>query len=141
MISISNNFPIFLLFLRQRPKIMNKRILSIEDDPDILAILEIIFQDSNFEFISSSNGMTADEIALVHPDLVLLDVRIFGFEKTGAQICGELKQNMQTCNLPVILLSAEKNLAQLAESCGADHYINKPFDIDHIIDVVNRFTS
>ncbi len=120
---------------------MNKRILTIEDDPDILAILEIVFQEEGFEFISNSKGMTADEITLVHPDLVLLDVRIFGFEKTGAQICKELKQNAETQNLPIILLSAEQNLAQLAEACGADHYINKPFDIDNVIKVVNQFAS
>ncbi len=117
----------------------NRRILTIEDDPDILAILEIVFQDEGFEFISNSKGMDVDEIALVHADLLLLDVRIFGFEKTGAEICRELKQNAETSNLPIILISAEQNLAHLAEACGADHYISKPFDIDHIVKIVNQF--
>lgn len=117
----------------------NRRILTIEDDPDILAILEIVFQDEGFEFISNSKGMNIDEIALVHADLVLLDVRIFGFDKTGSEICRELKQNAETSNLPVILISAEQNLSELAETCGADHYISKPFDIDHVVKIVNQF--
>ncbi len=117
----------------------NRRILTIEDDPDILAILRIIFQEEGFEFISNSKGMNVDEIAQVHADLVLLDVRIVGFEKTGAQLCRELKENAETSNLPVILLSAERDLAQQAEACGADHYINKPFDIDHVVEIVNQF--
>ncbi|SOD13796.1 response regulator transcription factor [Pedobacter xixiisoli] len=108
---------------------MAKRILIIEDDPDILDILDIIFQDEGYDIISRRNGMSANEIGLLHPDLVLLDVRISGFEKTGSQICKELKALTDTNNLPVLLLSAEKNLNLIANGCGADGYISKPFDI------------
>lgn len=120
---------------------MKKRILTIEDDPDILEILNIIFQEEDYEIISNSNGMSVDEIMLVHPDLVLLDVRIVGFNKTGVQLCEELKAFTATSHLPVILLSAEQNLPQMAASCGADAYVVKPFDIDGLISVVNKFTS
>ncbi|TCC92396.1 response regulator [Pedobacter frigiditerrae] len=108
---------------------MTKRILIIEDDPDILEILNIIFQDEGYDIVSKRNGMSADEIGLLHPDIVLLDVRISGCEKTGAQICAELKAFTVTSHLPVLLLSAEKNLAMIASSCGANGYLTKPFDI------------
>ena len=120
---------------------MKKRILTIEDDPDTLEILNIIFQDEDYEIISNSKGMSVDEIVLVHPDLVLLDVRIVGFSKTGAQLCEELKAATATSHLPVVLLSAESNLEQTAVSCGADAYVPKPFDIDHLINIINKFTS
>ncbi|WAC40919.1 response regulator [Pedobacter sp. SL55] len=120
---------------------MKKRILTIEDDPDILEILNIIFEEEDYEIISNNKGMSVDEVALAHPDLVLLDVRIVGFNKTGAQLCEELKASATTSHLPVILLSAERNLAQMATACGADAYISKPFDINGLINVVNKFTS
>ncbi|RZK34135.1 MAG: DNA-binding response regulator, partial [Hymenobacter sp.] len=44
---------------------MAKRILIIEDDPDILEILDIIFIDEGFDIISKRNGMSADEIGIV----------------------------------------------------------------------------
>jgi len=110
---------------------MAKRILIIEDDPDILEILDIVFQDEGYDIISSRNGMSADEIEIVHPDLVLLDVRISGFEKTGAQICEELKA--LTNSLPVLLLSAESNLNHIATQCGADGHMTKPFEIAGLV--------
>ena len=112
---------------------MAKRILIIEDDPDILEILQIIFQDEGFEIISKQNGMSAGEIGLLHTDLVLLDVRINGFEKTGAQICAELKKLTETSRLPVILLSAESGLDKIAKTCGADAFISKPFEINGLV--------
>jgi two-component system response regulator VicR len=115
---------------------MAKRILIIEDDPDILAILDIVFQDEGYEIISNQKGMSADEIGLQHPDLILLDVRIRGFEKTGAQICEELKALTITNDLPVLLLSAESNLHQIASKCGADGHMTKPFDIDGLVSKV-----
>jgi len=115
---------------------MAKLILIIEDDPDILEILGIIFQEEGFDIVSKRNGMSADEIGLLHPDLVLLDVRINGFEKTGAQICAELKKYAQTKSLPVMLISAETNLADIAYSCGANAHVTKPFEINSLVEKV-----
>jgi len=117
---------------------MAKRILIIEDDRDILEILDIIFQDEGYEIISNRNGLSANEIGLLHPDLVLLDVRITGFDKTGAQICEELKSFTLTNELPVLLVSAESNLNNIATSCGADDHITKPFDIFSLVAKVKR---
>ena len=117
---------------------MAKRILIIEDDPDILDILGIIFQDEGFDIVSKRNGMSADQIGLLHPDLVLLDVRINGFEKTGAEICAELKKCIETQNLPVMLISAETNLASIADSCGANAHVTKPFEIDGLVEKVKE---
>lgn len=120
---------------------MAKRILIIEDDPDILEILDIIFANEGYDIISRRNGMSADEIGLLHPDLVLLDVRISGFEKTGAQICADLKALALTSNLPVLLLSAETNLSLIAHNCGADGHVSKPFEITNLVDKVKELIS
>jgi two-component system response regulator VicR len=110
------------------PGIMNKRILIIDDDNDMLEMLEIIFQNSDYDLVLSNKGMKYDQIRLLHPDLVLLDVRIDGYEMTGDKICSDIKTHDK--ELPIFLISGEKNLAQIAGQCAADDYLNKPFDIN-----------
>lgn len=117
---------------------MPKRILVIDDDEDILTILNIIFEDEGYEVILSNTGTSAEEVLLIHPDLVVLDVRIRGFHKTGDQICNELKTMDGTRNLPVILLSAEVDVPVLARESGADGYFRKPFNIDDLVSHVNQ---
>lgn len=120
---------------------MKKRVLVIEDDADILEILEIIFQDEGFEVIPNRIGMSSSQIHSIQPDLILLDVRIAGYEKTGEDICRELKKSPATAHLPIILLSAEVGLAGLARRCGADAFISKPFEIYQLIDKVQGFMA
>lgn len=116
-----------------------KRILVIDDDEDILAILNIVFQEEGYEIVLSNTGEAAFELQLIHPDLILLDVRISGFFKSGADICRELKSNEKTRNIPVLLLSAEDDLADIASGCGADYFISKPFDVFDILMRVKEF--
>lgn len=120
---------------------MAKRILVIDDDEDILSILDIIFGDEGYEPILYSTGMSAESIKLMHPDLILLDVRIVGFDKTGAEICKEIKSELEMSGIPVLLVSAEENVEALATGCGANGYVNKPFDIYGLLSKVKEFIT
>lgn len=118
---------------------MQKKILFIEDDPDIYEILNIVFDEEGYEVIGFRSAISPDEIALIHPDLVLLDVRIIGSEKTGAEICEALKSRAGTQSLPVLLLSAERDLENIAKRSGADGVIHKPFGLSELISGVRKF--
>ncbi len=118
---------------------MAKRILVIDDDEDILSILDILFGDEGYETILYQTGTTTDHIKILHPDLILLDVRIAGFEKTGDQICAEIKSELELTDVPVLLVSAEVDVDQRAQACGANGYVNKPFDIDNLLAKVKEF--
>lgn len=120
---------------------MAKTILIIDDDQDILEILNIVFQDSGYEVILSKVSLEADSINVLHPDIVLLDVRIVGSSKTGTDICKDLKADERTKHLPVILLSAEHDLHTMASACEADSYIAKPFVIDNLLMQVGKQLS
>lgn len=111
---------------------MTKRILVIEDDPDILYIIDDVLTDEGFFVLKSQKGMSALQIQLLRPDLILLDIRIFGYEKTGADICREIRMNTGTKNIPVILLSAERELEKIASDCYATGHISKPFDLTQL---------
>ncbi|NOW94295.1 response regulator transcription factor [Mucilaginibacter sp. SG564] len=113
--------------------VMSKRILVIDDDEDILEILHIVFQEEGYEVVLSNTGDAAEHIQIIHPDLILLDVRIEGSKKRGDEICAELKEQYKEEKMPIILVSAESDLELLANECGADHYISKPFDIYQLL--------
>lgn len=120
---------------------MGKRILVIDDDEDILSIIDIIFGEEGYEPILFQTGTTAEQIKLLHPDLILLDVRIVGFHKTGDQICSEIKAQLDMADIPVLLVSAEENVALLAQGCGANGFVNKPFDIYHLLTKVKELIT
>lgn len=120
---------------------MSKRILVIDDDKDILSVLEIIFRHKGYETILHNTGTTLDNIKMLQPDLILLDVRITGFNKTGDQICQEIKSLAEISKVPVLLISAEENVAKLAEECGANGFVNKPFDIHYLLTKVQEFVN
>ncbi|RZM22393.1 MAG: response regulator [Pedobacter sp.] len=120
---------------------MNKRILIIDDDEDILDILNAIFRDEGFDVVISNTGEAASHIHVIHPDIILLDVRIEGSPKRGDEICAEIKAQYPGDKYPVVLVSAETNLEVLANECGADFYIKKPFDIyDMLLQVKRRLS-
>jgi len=119
--------------------VMAKRILIIDDDDDILDMFRIIFQDSGFDVIFSNKGMEYHEIQVMHPDLVLLDVKIKGYERTGDEICRQVKHN--NGSLPIILISAEEHLPELALECRADAYFSKPFRIGELKEKISLLTS
>jgi CheY-like chemotaxis protein len=108
---------------------MNKCVLIVEDDPDILDILQFTLERPDLEIIAYNHLPTLQEVLVLLPKLIIMDVRIFGSEKTGDQLCMELKAYPETQHIPVILLSAEHRLAEISLQCKADGYIAKPFDI------------
>lgn len=120
---------------------MGKKILVIDDDEDILSILDIILWEEGYEPILYNTGTTAEDVNRLHPDLILLDIRIAGFSKTGVEICTEFKSKPDTVGIPVLLISAEDNIDLLANGCGANGYINKPFDIYQLINKVKEFIT
>ncbi|KAA5536188.1 response regulator [Taibaiella lutea] len=115
---------------------MAKKILIIDDDKDILEMLNIVFQDSEFDVVLSNTGMTADEIKVIHPDIVLLDVKLRNYKLNGDEICMEIKSREDMNYIPVLLVSSENNLRILAEDCNADGYIAKPFDVKNLMSAV-----
>jgi DNA-binding response OmpR family regulator len=78
---------------------------------------------------------------VIQPDMVLLDVRIIGSPKSGADICREIKSRQGTSQLPVMLISGECDLRTIARECGADAYLAKPFDIYNLLAQVKEYLS
>lgn len=112
---------------------MAKRIMVIDDNEDILELVRIIFQDDGYDVFISNTSETAAYIHVLRPDLIILDVRLETPEISGADICKEFKTLYPNIKTPVILLSAEQDLREVAQHCGADGYLSKPFDVDKLL--------
>ena len=112
---------------------MSKKILIIEDDADILEILSHILQSEGYNVVLSTDGEACSHLTDIMPDLILMDVRLKPPGQNGDAICLQLKSDAETRCVPVMLLSAENDLRELSKACGANGFLNKPFDIVTLI--------
>jgi DNA-binding response OmpR family regulator len=115
---------------------LRKKILYIDNDPDILALITFILGEENIEIIASTTRNITADILKVRPDLILLDEWLD--PKKGSIICVEIKEEKTSSHIPVVLISAVNGLEQIAHDCHADAFINKPFDIDHLLTVLKK---
>jgi DNA-binding response OmpR family regulator len=113
-------------------------VLVIDDDPVILELLRVNFEIEGFEVICASDGEEGLKRAQTeHPDAVISDIMMP--RRDGLQLLADLKADPSTENLPVILLSAKAQKAEVQQGLdmGADDYITKPFDPLELIDRLN----
>jgi DNA-binding response OmpR family regulator len=106
-----------------------KRILVIEDDPDIALSLRLkLERDGGFQVNTAEDGATGLRLAVdAPPDLVLLDVNLPGMD--GFEVCRHLRNDPATAATPVIMLTARIDESDRVAGLdlGADDYITKPF--------------
>jgi CheY-like chemotaxis protein len=112
------------------------RILAVDDDKDILEVLQFILEDSGYEVETLSDGHYLFEKIQAHtPDLILLDIMLGNLD--GRQLCKDVKDNEETHDIPVILISASHNVsASMNQNGSPNAFIAKPFDINELLDTI-----
>lgn len=112
------------------------RILAVDDDNDILEVLQFILEDSGYEVDTLSDGnFLFDKIGQHTPDLILLDIMLGNLD--GRELCRNVKANINTSSIPVILVSASHNVAASMNQKGAPNaFIAKPFDINDLLTTI-----
>lgn len=117
-----------------------KKILVVDDEPDILEFLQIIFEEAGFLVVTTERGDYLEKLKRGPlPDLVLLDMLLSG--KDGREIAKQLKSQAKTKHIPVIMFSAHPSAQKTALAAGADDFVEKPFDVDALLEKVQRLTS
>jgi len=114
----------------------SKKILIVEDNEAIIDILTLILYDASYDVIALRSSKEAENYRSGDLDLILLDLRLTGSDKSGSAICEVYKSRSNMRHIPILILSAERHIAEIASKCGADGFIKKPFDIDHLIATV-----
>lgn len=113
---------------------MAKKILIADDDPAILDVVSIILEDAGYEVSSTEKG---EELMAMHgdlPDLILLDIWMLG--KDGRDVCRHLKNTPHTRNIPVIIVSANRDIQKIASDCLANDFLAKPFEMDDLLSII-----
>ena len=105
-----------------------QKILIIEDEEDILALIHYNLVKEGFQVLSSTSGEEGVKLAQSQsPDLILLDLMLPGID--GLEVCRILKGKQQTQATPIIMLTAKGEESDVVKGLemGADDYITKPF--------------
>ena len=103
-------------------------ILVVEDDPDIVELLRYNLEREGFDVRAVGDGESGLAAAETHqPALILLDLMLPGME--GLEVCRELRRREPTSAIPLIMLTAKGDEADivLGLGLGADDYVTKPF--------------
>jgi DNA-binding response OmpR family regulator len=107
---------------------MGKKVLLIEDEPNIIEAVSFILSRDGWEVKTHSNGHDAMEaVRLRGPDLIILDVMLPG--KSGFDILTEIRGDVEFAETPVLMLTARGQMKdrEMAEKAGASQYMTKPF--------------
>lgn len=113
---------------------MKGNILIVDDTPNNLRLLSSMLTQHGYEVRSAINGPVAlKAVAAIAPDLILLDIAMP--EMDGYAVCHQLKTNPETCDIPIVFLSAlgEANNKVKAFQAGGSDYITKPFQMEEVI--------
>jgi DNA-binding response OmpR family regulator len=113
---------------------MSKKVLIVDDEPNIVTALEYLLRNSGFEVMVADNGEEAlARVESFAPDLVLLDVmmpRINGYE-----VCRRMRERPDWQSIKIVMLSAKGRDVEVSKgvSLGADLYVTKPFSNTELV--------
>lgn len=118
---------------------MSKRVLVVDDEPNIVMSLEFLMRRAGFEVAVARNGREAlDALDGTPPDLLLLDVMMPEFD--GYEVCERVRSRAEWNQTKIIMLTARGRDIERERglSLGADAYITKPFSTRDLVEHVKR---
>lgn len=116
-----------------------KTILIVEDDPNIVAALEVRLRESGYATLTASDAATGFSRAVQYmPDLVMLDISLPAGD--GISVARKLRSHPQTANTPFLFITANKDpeLREQAMDIGAAGLFDKPYDADELLAVIGH---
>lgn len=121
--------------------VKDTKLLIIDDNEDIQNILVEIFSQLYMVEVAQNGKEGYEKVKEMQPDLVISDVMMP--EMSGTELCIKIKNNIETCHIPVILLTARSAPEYEFEGLriGADSYITKPFDIRKLVIQCNNLIN
>lgn len=113
---------------------MTKKILIVDDEPNIVISLEFLMKKEGFEVSVAGDGEEAlSKVESFDPDLILLDVMMP--RKSGFEVCETLRSNPKHGGLLIVMLTAKGRDTEVAKgmAIGADAYVTKPFSTKELL--------
>jgi DNA-binding response OmpR family regulator len=116
-----------------------KTILIIEDDESIAEVISLILADAHpYKILINSTGIIDKKLLSTSLDLILVDYLLP--HTTGAEIIRSFRKSSKNAKTPIILMSAntERQLMRLAKQLDVEDTLPKPFDINNLVEKVNK---
>lgn len=121
---------------------MGKKVLLIEDEPNIIEAISFILKRDGWIVATHSDGKSAIAAIERHaPDVVILDVMLPG--RSGFDILQDLRDDEATQDLPVLMLTARGQIKdrEMAQRLGASRYMTKPFSNAEVLECIRELVS
>lgn len=115
-------------------QISPKKILIVDDEPNIIVPLEFLMEQNNYAVRVAETGEQALEIIPAYePDLILLDIMLPGID--GYEVCQKIRKNPKFNRIKIIFISAMARSIDVAKGMelAADEYITKPFSTADVV--------
>jgi CheY-like chemotaxis protein len=119
-----------------------KKILIVDDDPDICVYLSTFLEDNGYATVTAADGVEAlAKVESESPDLVTLDITMP--EKSGVKFYREIKQSPERQGLPIVIVTGvsadfEKFISSRSQVPPPEGYVSKPIDLDKILALVKE---
>ncbi len=118
------------------PTSRRKRILVVEDDTEVATLLPNVLANYQYD-VEMADDLSVLQASREHlPDLILLD--LFMPSVSGDEAAQRLQALPETADIPIVLMSGARDVAQRAAQLGAAGYLRKPFDLDDLLAIVER---
>jgi two-component system phosphate regulon response regulator PhoB len=117
-------------------------VLVVDDDPTVLEIVETVLRSGGLDVDLQRCGRDGLRAAHEHPpDLAVLDVTMP--DMTGLEVCRALREDAETADIPIILLTGRGQWLDVASGfdAGADDYLVKPFTAQDLLTRVEALTA
>ena len=118
---------------------MVKKILIADDDPAIVDSLKMMLELEGYEVDITTDGETIYKMEKEYPDLLVLDIWMSG--QDGREICKYLKKEPHTKHIPIIMVSASRDVKESAQKSGADDFIEKPFEQEELLKKIAKYVG
>lgn len=126
--------------INQEKVIMAKKIMVVDDEPDILKVVIFRVKRLGHEVITATNGQEAlDTAHKEKPDLILLDIRLPVMD--GYEVCRRIKTDEKLKHIPIVFLTASSasKIAEKTKELKANDYLIKPFDPEELLKKIKKF--
>jgi two-component system alkaline phosphatase synthesis response regulator PhoP len=121
---------------------MTRKILIVDDEPNIVLSLEFLMQQSGYEVSIARDGEEAlAQMTAFQPDLILLDIMLP--QLNGFEVCQKIRENSAWSGVKVVMLSAKGRELEVSKglALGADAYITKPFSTKELVERVRSLLA
>lgn len=117
-----------------------KKVLICDDDEGIIEIIKIMLEEAGYRVLTLSSGKAIlKKVADYKPNLILLDIWMPGIG--GEEITKILKRDKTTKSIPIIVVSALNDTQRIARDCGADDFLPKPFEMNNLLEMAQKYTA